>query len=42
MFHSEDDCNVDTESQFSPGALGLNLEKIVESWNFQESYLDDH
>ena len=26
----------------SPGALGFNLEKNVESWNFQESYLDAH
>ena len=26
----------------SPGALGFNLEKKVESWNFQESYLDAH
>ena len=26
----------------SPGALGLNMKKNVESWNFQESYLDAH
>ena len=26
----------------SPGALGFNLEKNVESWNFQESYFDAH
>ena len=25
-----------------PGALGFNLEKNVDSWNFQESYLDAH
>ena len=28
--------------QNSPGALSFNLEKNVESWNFQESYLDAH
>ena len=26
----------------SPGALGFNLEKKVESWNFQEGYLNAH
>ena len=26
----------------SPGASGFNLEKNVESWNFQEGYLNTH
>ena len=26
----------------SPGALGFNLEKNVEGWNFQEGYLNTH
>ena len=28
--------------KYSPEASGFNLKKNVESWNFQESYLDAH
>ena len=29
-------------SVISPGALRFNLKKNVESWKFQENYLDAH
>ena len=33
---------VSYNTSYSPWAIGFNLEKNVESWNFQESYLDTH
>ena len=33
---------ISVKTYYSPGALGFNLEKNVESWNFQKSYLNAH